>query len=140
MAVSISKIAVCQLTHEYHKVSEARIERRYHLASRVAWISHCCRHGCWIRNIGAVGIVPWDQGCAESTPECTFVQYEPQPFPQTFFPRGLPKVPKTTKGKVFPTIHSPTAPKIMRRHPKKKKTPIQLVLFHLKLGESDTHQ
>lgn len=36
---------------------------------------------------------------------------------------GSPNVPKTTKGKVFPMIHSPIAPRIMRRPPKKKKTP-----------------
>lgn len=33
---------------------------------------------------------------------------------------SLPKVPKTTKGNVLPTIHSPTAPRIMRMPPKKK--------------------
>lgn len=36
---------------------------------------------------------------------------------------GVPNVPKTTKGKVFPMIHSPIEPMIMRRPPKKKNTP-----------------
>lgn len=35
----------------------------------------------------------------------------------------IPKVPKTTKGKVFPTIHSPMEPRIMRRPPKPRYTP-----------------
>ena len=33
---------------------------------------------------------------------------------------SLPKVPKTTKGKVLPTIHSPMDPRIIRMPPKKK--------------------
>lgn len=38
---------------------------------------------------------------------------------------GSPNVPKTTKGKVFPMIHSPIAPRIMSSPPKKKKTPVR---------------
>ena len=43
----------------------------------------------------------------------------------------LPYVPKTTRGKVLPRIHSPMAPRIINRPPKKKNDPNCFVWIRL---------
>ncbi len=45
---------------------------------------------------------------------------------KVFLYQDLPYVPKTTKGKVLPKIHSPIEPRIIRRPPKPKNAPVFL--------------
>ena len=116
-------------THENQEKCKARVESRHQYSSRISWIAliGCCH--CRICHIGSIGVVPRDKCCSIGTPEGTFQAFSQPPVELTSSRNigspvlCLPKVPNTTKGKVLPMIHSPTAPSIIKRQPKKKNTP-----------------
>lgn len=119
-------------THEDEEETKAGIEGRDLQASWIARIAHLRGREGRIRDIGAVRVEPWDECCCESKPKgaCRSSQDPLLNCTQSGATNGLgllgpdsPNVPKTTKGKVFPTIHSPIEPRIMRIPPKAKKTP-----------------
>lgn len=113
-------------THEQEEKSEAGVESRHLQSKWIPGVAHLSGSFCRIGDIGAIGVEPGDESRTEGTPEGTCKEdmgvsdLREQLGPVMTREGDVPKVPKTTKGKVLPTIHSPIEPRIMRMPPKKK--------------------